>query len=209
MKQRYVVLIVCILASMSCTTFTSCSVNQSYDVTLDTLLDEMLDRDAVTRYPVPEYRQAQVSSYDRRTVGPGQPGWWANDDGAGYERIDTVDGRLEKVLCDLQGAGAITRIWMTTKEKFGTLRIYFDGAKKAQIEIPAYDMARFPIKIPIGLSLTHTHYAEAMEGVGGNTFFLPLPFEKACKITFEEPDINVKIPRYYHIGYRTYRKVSG
>ena len=204
MKQRYVVLIVCILASMSCTTFTSCSVNQSYDVTLDTLLDEMLDRDAVTRYPVPEYRQAQVSSYDRRTVGPGQPGWWANDDGAGYERIDTVDGRLEKVLCDLQGAGAITRIWMTTKEKFGTLRIYFDGAKKAQIEIPAYDMARFPIKIPIGLSLTHTHYAEAMEGVGGNTFFLPLPFEKACKITFEEPDINVKIPRYYHIGYRTY-----
>lgn len=178
----------------------------TYDVTQESLLKEMLNRDIITRFPDPYYKQAQVSSYDRRTVGKNQPGWWANDDGAGYERLDTIDGRYEKVMCDLEGAGVVTRIWMTTKEKYGTIRIYFDGAKKPQIEIPAYDMCRFPIEIPSGLSLTHNHYVSDMGGVGGNSFFLPMPFANGCKITFEEPDITAKIPRYYHIGYRMYPK---
>lgn len=175
----------------------------SYDVTLSSLLDEMTDRDALTRYPTVAYKAAQVSSYDRRTVAPDAPGWWANADGGGYERMDTIAGRLEKVLCDLEGAGALTRFWMTTKDKNGTMRIYLDGAEDAQIVIPAYDMKKFPIDVPAGLSLTHTHYEEVMEGVGGNSFFLPIPFAKGCKVTLEEPD-DVWRPRYYHIGYRLY-----
>lgn len=178
----------------------------SYDVTLESLLREMTCRDAITRFPDPFYKQAQISSYDRRTVAKGEPGWWANDDGAGYERLDTISGRYEKVMCDLKGAGAVTRIWMTTKEKFGTMRIYLDGSKKPQIVIPAYDMKRFPIDIPPGLSLTHTHYVDDMTGVGGNSFFFPIPFAEGCKIIFEEPDITIKIPRYYHIGYRMYQE---
>lgn len=175
-------------------------------VCLESLLDEMTDRDAVTRFPKIRYSQKQVSSYDRRSVFPGSDGWFANDDGAGYERIDTVCGRLEKVMCDLQGPGVITRIWMTTREKFGNIRFYFDGASEPQIVVKAYDMKRFPLNVPDGLSLTHTHYDSAMNGVGGNSFFLPIPYAKGCKITFEEPDINVKIPRYYHIGYRQYEE---
>ena len=174
------------------------------DVDLESLLSEMSDRSAICQYPALEYRQMQVSSYDRRTVSPDEPGWWANDDGAGYERLDTVAGRLEKVLMDVTGPGAVTRIWMTTREKYGTLRFYFDGASRPQVVVPAYDMKRFPIEVPGCLSMTHTHYVDAMDGVGGNTFFLPMPFAKGCKITFEEPDITVKIPRYYHIGYRSY-----
>ncbi len=198
--KKTIILISIALCCMAC----SGGTQESYDVTLETLLDEMVDRNAVTYYPTIEYKQAQVSSYDRRTTGPGEPGWWANDDGAGYERLDTVAGRYEKVMCDLEGPGAVTRIWMTTKEKFGTIRIYLDGAEKPQIEIPAYDMKRFPMDLPEALSLTHTHYDPAMEGVGGNTFFLPVPYAQSCRITFEEPDITVKIPRYYHIGYRKY-----
>lgn len=200
MKKRFTAISLCAaILACACT-----SEEKVYDVTLESLLDEMVDRDALTSYPSIEFKAAQASSYDRRTVAKGQPGWWANDDGAGFDRIDTVGRRYEKVMCELEGAGAVTRIWMTTKEKFGTMRIYLDGAKNAQIIIPAYDMKRFPIEIPEGLSLTHTHYEEAMEGVGGNSFFLPIPFAKSCKITFEEPDITVKIPRYYHIGYRIY-----
>lgn len=199
MKKLPLIAFALLLFAASCTTN-----DTEYEVTLASLLDEMVCREALTSYPSIEYRAAQVSSYDRRTVSKDEPGWWANDDGAGYERLDTIAGRLEKVMCDLEGPGVITRIWMTTKEKYGTMRFYLDGASKPQIVIPAYDMKRFPLDVPEALSLTHTHYVTEMDGVGGNTFFLPIPYQKGCKITFEEPDITVKIPRYYHIGYRSY-----
>lgn len=198
-----------IIVLCTCASILACACNTdnndtAYDVTLSSLLDEMVDREKLTSYPAIEYKAGQVSSYDRRTVSKDEPGWWANDDGAGYERLDTIAGRYEKVMCDLNGAGVVTRIWMTTKEKYGTMRIYLDGAKNPQIIIPAYDMKRFPLDVPDGLSLTHTHYQREMGGVGGNSFFLPIPFANSCKITFEEPDITKKIPRYYHIGYRLY-----
>ena len=173
-------------------------------ITTETLLDEMVSRDVITRFPTTFYTQEQTSSHDRRSISPDSAGWFANDDGAGYERLDTIGGRIEKVMFDRKGPGVITRIWLTTKEKFGTMRFYLDGSDKPQIVIPAYDMRRFPADIPEALSLTHTHYTEAMDGVGGNTFFLPIPYSRSCMITFEEPDITAKIPRYYHINYRTY-----
>lgn len=174
------------------------------DVTLASLLEEMTDREAIARFPSPDYTQSQVSSYDRRSIAKGQPGWFANNDGAGYVRMDSSAGRKEKVLFDETGPGAITRIWMTTNDKRGKMRFYFDGEKDPSFVIPAYDMRRIPFDVPEGLSLTHTHYVSDINGVGGNTFFLPLPYSKSCKITLEEPDSEFR-PRYYQINYRTYR----
>ena len=191
------------LCTIGCGTHGSPS-DAASQVTMASLLDEMISYDAVTGYPAVNYRAAQVSSYDRRTVDPHEPGWFANDDGAGFERLDTIRGRVEKVLFDEKGPGAITRIWMTTNDKRGTLRFYFDGASTPEIEIPAYDMARFPVTVGEALSLTHTHYEDELSKTGGNTFFLPLPYARSCRITLEESDYTVKIPRYYHIGYRTY-----
>ena len=191
----------CIMSASCCNDGIS---RKSTAIALDTLLEEMLDRDNMTRFPESGYTQKQVSSYDRRSIAPDQEGWFANVDGGGYERLDTVGNRLEKVMFDEKGPGAITRIWMTTKDKYGIMRIYLDGADEPQIIIPAYDMKRFPLDVPEGLSLTHTHYVTAMDGVGGNSFFLPIPYSKSCRITFEEPDINVFVPRYYHINYRTW-----
>lgn len=182
---------------------TACGQPQQ-EITLESLLKEMTDREAMTRFPESGYIQKQVSSYDRRSVAPDKEGWFANVDGGGYERLDTIQGRLEKVMFEEKGPGVITRIWMTTKDKYGMMRIYLDGAEEPQIVIPAYDMKRFPLDVPEGLSLTHTHYVTAMDGVGGNSFFLPVPYGRSCKITFEEPDIDVFVPRYYHINYRTY-----
>ncbi|MBP3483033.1 MAG: DUF2961 domain-containing protein [Alistipes sp.] len=201
--EKYYAAAVCLVCCVACGVHTS-DCEDAATVTLETLLDEMTSRDAVTRFPSVRYTQRQASSYDRRSSAPDKAGWFANDDGAGYERLDTVCGRVEKVLFDSKGPGAVTRIWLTTKEKFGTMRFYLDGSAEPQIVVPAYDMRRFPVDVPEGLSLTHTHYVDAMDGVGGNTFFLPIPYAESCRITFEEPDITVKIPRYYQINYRTY-----
>ena len=178
--------------------------NDGKCVTTESLLNEMVSYDAVVSWPEPEYRTAQVSSYDRRTTKPDEPGWFANDDGFGFERIDSVHGRTEKVLFDEKGPGAITRIWMTTRDKTGTLRFYFDGSDEPDITVDAYDMDRFPVNPGIPLSLTHTHYDANLTGVGGNTFFLPIPYSESCKITLEETSGKNDIPRYYQITYRKY-----
>lgn len=196
MIKRLVFTALCLVA-VSCTHFRK-------EINLETLLDEMIDRDVITRFPECVYTQKQVSSYDRRSIAPDQEGWFANVDGGGYERLDTVAGRVEKVLFDEKGPGVITRIWMTTNTKKGVLRFYFDDAEEAQVKIDAYDMDRFPAALPDAFSLTHTHYVKELEGVGGNTFFLPIPYAESCKVTFEEPDMSVWLPRYYHVNYRTY-----
>ncbi|RVU01122.1 DUF2961 domain-containing protein [Mucilaginibacter limnophilus] len=172
-------------------------------VTLASLLEEMISFDSQVNYPVQSYTCKQVSSYDRRTISPDKPGWFANDDGAGYVRLDSINGRKEKVMFEAEGPGVVTRIWMTTLIKNGVLRFYFDGSKIPAFEIQGYDMNKTPFYAGKALSLTHTHYTP--EGKGGNTFMLPLPYQKSCRITFEEPDYSKKIPRYYHINYRTYK----
>ena len=76
------------------------SVDNNQPITLESLLHEMVSYNAVAQYPAITYKAAQVSSYDRRSVSPDSPNWFANGDGFGYERLDTIDGRVEKVLFD-------------------------------------------------------------------------------------------------------------
>lgn len=175
-------------------------------ITMELLLKDMISFEAATEYPVPFYTCKMISSYDRRTVAPDKDWWFANDDGGGYMRIDTIDGRVERVLFDYEGPGAITRVWMTTPFKNGIIRFYFDGEKNPRFEIQGYDMSRAPFRSGDALSLTHTNYTP--EGKGGNTFMLPIPYNKNCRITVQEPnpDPRTWIQRYYEINYRTYEK---
>ena len=101
-------------------------------VTLETLLDEMVSVEEQALYPVPSYTCRQESSYDRASVSPDSAGWFANSDGFGIKRVDTVAGRIEKVMFDEVGPGAITRIWITTIDKRGTWRFYFDDRYKRE-----------------------------------------------------------------------------
>lgn len=178
--------------------------NRHKVISLESLLEEMVSFDEVTDYPSPAYLSQQVSSYDRQSVAPHLPGWFANGDGHGFIRLDTLQGRVEKVLFDEKDPGVITRIWITTSMKQGILRFYFDGEYTPRLEIPAYDMSKTPFYVGEALSMIHTNYKEDMNGRGGNTFMLPLPYSKSCKITFEEPDYTKRIPRYYHVNYRKY-----
>lgn len=193
--------------SLGCLPKVYCSEKKIQDdiskvITVESLLDEMVSFNNVCEYPAEDYSCRQMSSYDRLSVSPDKESWFANDDGSGYIRLDTIDGRIEKVMFESDEPGVVTRIWMTTLVKNGVLRFYFDGGNKPIFEIPAYDMSQTPFYVGQALSLIHTNYEP--NGKGGNTFMLPLPYQKSCRITFEEPDYSKKIPRYYQINYRVY-----
>ncbi len=174
-------------------------------VTVQSLLREMTDYDSVARWPNPEYVCRQASSYDRASkTAADLKGWFANNDQNQFIRTEIVQGRSEKVMMDVEGPGAIVRFWLTCGEnKRGKIRIYLDGADAPTITVPAFDFLNNQA-LPAGSPLLTSHPGYAPNGRGGNTLFLPIPYAKHCKITWEEDDPSVRVARYYLINYRTY-----
>jgi hypothetical protein len=209
------------LMTATCVTATVVGGAQTRGVTLETLLAEMTDRSAVARWPQPEFTCRQVSSYDRARVAPDKPGWFANHDSSNYLRTETHAGRTEQVMLDADGPGAIVRFWMTSdRRRQGTLRFYLDSTPQSNRASKADDAVRSadaPIKptleIPsfdlmashwTGSPLLHPHTSYDPNGGGGSTLYLPLPYARHCKVTWEEADPKADAPRYYQIDYRTY-----
>lgn len=191
---HYLFILPCLLAS-------SC-IQEKQDVTFSSLLNEMVDYEEAARFPIIPFSCCQESSYDRRSIHPDSIGWFANNDGFGIIRVDTIMGRKENVLFDQDGPGVITRFWLTTMDKRGIMRFYFNHEDEAQWEIPAYDLLRSDLKLGKGLLQAHPNYTS--DGKGGNTLFLPIPYSKGCKVTFELPDSIEPSPKYYGINYRMY-----
>ncbi|MEA1876204.1 MAG: glycoside hydrolase family 172 protein [Bacteroidota bacterium] len=175
-------------------------------ITLETLLNEMTSYEIITQFPDPYYTCHQASSYDRRSVSPDSAYWGANDDGyqgGHFIRIDTINGRIEKVMLDHKAPGVITRIWITSLDKKAQIKFYFDGSDEAQFIIPAYDLTQIGIEgLGEGMVFPHIHWNE--ESVGGSTSYFPIPYAKSCKVTVEIDEEVVKNPRYYQINYRSY-----
>lgn len=181
-------------------------------VTIGTLLDEMVDRDAVARYPEPEYRSASFSSYDRNSTSKDKD-WFANGDNNWFLRHETVSNRQEFVLFDADGPGAVTRWWMTfagNNGGRGYLRVYIDGAAEPVI-------AGTPFQILSGNKITVAPLASSISQLTpveqrGHNLFYPIPYSKHCKITYcsynlnPDGDMHVLSDEciYYNIEYRTY-----
>jgi len=179
---------------------TSLSTPETVDVTIESLLSEMSDYAAIARWPQPEFTCRQASSYDRATVAPDIPGWFANNDQNQFIRTEQTQGRQERVMMDADGPGCIVRFWLTTDQnKKGTLRVYLDGAAQPALMFPAYDLLSGDLKI--GPPLVQPHPGYRPDGNGGNTLYLPIPYAKQCKVTWEEAG---QSSRYYQINYRTY-----
>ena len=169
------------------------------DVTLGTLLDEMIDRDRLTRFPSPGYTSRSYSSYDRGTVAKDKPGWYANGDASQFLREENDRGRRELVMLDAKGPGAIVRWWHTgDNDKGTTLRLYIDGKDEPVFSgtlrdfISGTKLAGWPLS--------------AFTSAGRN-LYLPIPYAKSCKITYESPHVWAKEhsePCYYNIEVRTY-----
>lgn len=191
--------------------FQSC--NNQETVSLETLLNEITNREVKAEYPSPYFTCKQFSSYDRATVTPNDKSWFANWDRSMFIRIDTIKGNNEYVMMDTDGPGAIVRFWMTFGGKntgLGTLRIYLDNNSEPVIEGNPFDvLSRGKL---VGAPLSSSVSDTTKFAMRGHNLYLPIPYAKHCKVTYESA--NIKDPGakkggeavYYNIDYRTYEK---
>lgn len=185
------------------------------EVSFDSLLREMTDTTAVARYPQPAFLGRQASSYDRDSISPDEPGWFANADRSQFVRTEEFDGRTEHVMLDVQGPGALVRFWATWhgpgggEFSNGTLRIYLDGQKQPAIAGPMADLISGGALVgePFSESVApDTDYARR-----GHNLYLPIPYAKSCRVTYET---SVLVDRgglkgealYYQINHRVYEQ---
>jgi len=167
-------------------------------VSLESLLQEMLDVESIARWPQAEFTCRQASSYDRAKVAPDKPGWFANNDYTQYIRVEEHEGRKEHVMMDAAGPGAIVRFWLTGWQKVGVLRIYLDGQTAPALTFQAFDLLQGDLKVGTLLAHAHPGYTPNQ---GGNNLYFPIPYARHCKVTWEEKGEG---QRYYQINYRTY-----
>lgn len=178
------------------------------DVTFKSLLEEMANRNELPKLPKYDFVLGQASSYDRASKSPSE-NWFANGDGGGFIRTETNDGRKERVLMDEQGPGAIVRFWstyLTWGFSNGTVRFYFDGSEKPQIEGKFLDIISGKMLVDGILSTRTGAFREDFKGKGyllsGVNLYLPIPYAKSCKVTYE----GVDNPFYFAINFRKYTK---
>ena len=111
----------------------ACCAGGCVTITTGSLLDEMTDLDRLAELPSPTYVTKQFSSYDQKSTTPDDhENWFANRDRGQYLRTETNAGRQEFVMMDVDGPGAIVRIWSANPE--GTLRVYLDGSDRPVIQ---------------------------------------------------------------------------
>ena len=121
------------------------------------------------------------SSYDR-TGG--------NDDGFSgkYSFIRKEDDAL--VIAELNGPGVITRIWTATPND-SPLELFFDGEKSPRFVAPFRQLFQGD----------HAPFLSPIAGSGGGGFYsyLPLPFQRSCKIRLRGPKM-----QFFQINYALY-----
>ncbi|CAM3825014.1 glycoside hydrolase family 172 protein [Cohnella lubricantis] len=114
-------------------------------------------------------------------------------------------------ICKLQGAGAITHIWMTmatdapAEEVFLprkiVLRMYWDGEQKPSVEAPIGDF----FGMGHGLTRNYTSAPLMMSPEDGKAFnsFFRMPFADGARITIES-EAEQPIKFYFYIDYEQY-----
>jgi len=200
----------------------------SYDVTFKTLLEEMTDPAAHSKWNMPEYTCSQSSSYSRQSITPATAkedglfkpesgrdwgiGWFENHDFANFYKIDTINGAQEFVMHESDKPGCIVKIWMAfmwySDGEGGLVKVYIDGEKTPVIEMDSKKM--------IGgngfVGYPFSFYAPAKtenDTWRGNDMFLPIPYAKSCKISYVPYNKSVTpgaTGLYYSINYRTYKE---
>lgn len=186
------------------------SIGCTESVNIKSLLEEMSDRENLTYLPEPKYQLKQASSYNRETVAPDEPGWYANGDMSHFVRVENINNRREFVLFDQEGPGAIVRWWMTFwRAENGILRIYLDNDTIPEIEGAPFDVisGQMLAEAPFSESLP----ADAPLNERGHNLYVPIPFAEHCKITYECDSLRPRDNRFwpdvfYNICYREYEQ---
>ncbi len=200
MKKFWMIVIVFVVCGFyGCTSLISAPVARSAaagtgeKLTYIDLINRLTDLEQLATLPAPGEKCAQWSSYDRRSKYDEKSGkytgWSANGDGDGIIRKE--DGKL--VFAEMQGPGVIWRIW-SALAKEGHVKIYLDGDDEPAVDLPfiGYFNRRYePFTRP---ALVH-------QTARGQNCYVPIPYQKSCKITAEGD-----WGRYYHFTYTTYPK---
>jgi len=179
----------------------SISAQNSTPITVETLLKEMVDRDAIASFPQTNFRLKQSSSYNRASKTPSdEKGWFINHDYNSGEkdhnfiRTEEKNGQKEWVLMDHVGPGAIVRTWMPflkpdKPDTDITIRIYLDGNEEPVFEGNMLGLLDGTGEIP---------YPLAHQSLRSAVSFFPIPYAKSCKVTTDA------MPFFYQFTYREY-----
>ncbi|TKG97416.1 DUF2961 domain-containing protein [Puteibacter caeruleilacunae] len=184
-------------------------------VSVESLLHEMTSREQLTYFPNREFITKHVSSYDRTSTSPSEKNWFHNWDMNQWEAIEkTINGK-EYVLMDEKSPGAITHFWITgagKKRGQGTLRIYIDGNERPVVSqtIRSFIGENSEVGYPLSCSVS----PETSPGQRGHNLYLPIPYAKSCKITYQSDYIidegnpweTGSEILYYNIDFRVYDK---
>lgn len=170
-------------------------VEKSDIISISTLLKEMIDRKQITQFPSTDFRTLQSSSYNRESISPDQPGWFADSDGIGFVRVEENNGKKEWVIMEDEGPGVITKIWAVCfyyglDNTIGAnINIYLDGETTPTISTNFFKLVK-------GQDFVKPPFADETTRAG-NLYF-PIPYAKSCKITMDNKSF------YNIINYRKY-----
>ncbi|CAM4153812.1 glycoside hydrolase family 172 protein [Zobellia nedashkovskayae] len=183
----------------------SCSQSKDQEdkISISSLLNEMIDRDAITKFPTKDFRLKQESSYNRASKTTNDTvGWFINQDfnrknkeeDQNFIRTEEINGQKEWVIMDHQGPGAIVRTWMPflNAQKPTTtsiVKIYLDGAKEPTLQGNMLGLLNGTGLFP---------FPFAHKSLRSSVSFFPIPYAKSCKITVTEK------PFFYQFTYREY-----
>ncbi|GAB3655816.1 hypothetical protein GCM10028791_27270 [Echinicola sediminis] len=185
----------------------SCS-SSSYDVTVASLLDEMVDREQLAKLNTPAYSLEQVSSRSEESIGPNEPGWFHNGDSKIIGN-DSLDKGREHVLMDVEGPGAIVRFWSAWNPQpasfsNGILRIYIDHSETPELEGKLGEIISHNAAIGAPLSRAVSSFLENDKWYAGHNLYFPIPFARHIKITYQKANQEAIDGIYYIINYRKY-----
>ena len=156
------------------------------------LVRRLTDLEALAVLPAAGEKTALASSYDRVSRYDAESGqyvhWDANGDGGGIIRSE---GEFQ-VLAEMNGPGCIQRIWSATPG-MGRVKIYLDGAAEPTVDLPFQDYFSGQ-EAPFNYRLL-VYKTEA----NGFNNFVPIPYQKSCKIVAEKGWGN-----YYQFTYSTF-----
>ncbi|MBN1844538.1 MAG: DUF2961 domain-containing protein [Sedimentisphaerales bacterium] len=169
----------------------SCLGAVAEEITYLDLIGRLTDLERLAELPAAGEKCQQWSSYDRASHYDQNSGaymrWDANGDGDGIIR---KEGDV-LVFAEMEGPGVIWRIWSALANQ-GHVKIYLDGNPEPVVDLPFigyFDRQHEPFT---RAALVHTT-------ARGQNNYIPIPFQKSCKIVGEGD-----WGRYYHFTYTTY-----
>ncbi|OGP60552.1 MAG: hypothetical protein A2V67_15200 [Deltaproteobacteria bacterium RBG_13_61_14] len=169
-------------------------------VTEESLLQEMTDLSRLARQAPAGTRLIQFSSYDRKSrIEDGEKiDWFANRDIGNYLCKEQSPRGTEWVMAEVEGPGAIVRMWSANAGK-RIWRVYLDGGEEPVIEAKGKDLLD-------GLKGGLPSVFSDKRNFGYN-LYLPIPFQNGGKVTVAFPDGKDRETAplmYYHVDVRTF-----